>query len=220
MTNQIRQVDHPENPVGMPITLLVDLASSKRVHSDHSVILAGRADRLGRTWVVDGRGDRYASLELAEAIMEMALIHRPQKILIEGTAAGKFFVDYIRVIAAQRNIFLPMDFIKVDVRDGAKDMRISVLEGELKNNRLFFLYGLPTWARIYKEFTEYSPGRKHDDYPDTVALMVQYFQQNIPQPKAPSLLDHPMFRQEIMNTGLEPKRELPQDSLGSDFNCG
>jgi phage terminase large subunit-like protein len=220
MLAQLRIADHPEYPVANPMVLFIDLAASRQRYSDHSVILAGRADRLGRVWVADMRGNKYASLELAEAVMEMTMIHRPSKVLIEGTSAGKFFVDYLKVIAAQKNMFLPLDFIKVDTRDGAKEMRISALEGELKNNRLFFLFGLPNWDRLLKEFVNYYPGRRHDDYPDTVALMVQYFQQNTPQVRMPSILDHPMFRQELTNNSLITSPPRRDEGLGSDFNCG
>jgi predicted phage terminase large subunit-like protein len=221
LSNQLRTDRHEEFPAGSQTIFVIDLASSKKKKSDHSVILAGRADGLGRAWVVDCRGDRWDPPELSNHVIEMALEHRPIKILVEGTAAGRYFIEYLKLYAYQKGIVLPLDELKVDNQDDAKKMRITSLAQELKNNRLFFLIGLPVWQRIVKEFTEYAPGRKHDDYPDTIALLVQYFRANVNQRPVPSILDHPLFSQSavqesIANNHLEPS-ETHHEGLGGYF---
>lgn len=221
LMKQVRDEKDKYYPAANPVVLFIDLAASKKSYSDHSVILAGRANAYG-AWVCDCVGGRFHTPELADQVLLMAAKHRPYKILIEGTAAGKIFLEYLKVIAPQRGMYLPLEEIKVDNRAGAKEIRISALAGEMASNRLFFLVGLPTWERIFKEFTQYSPGKKHDDYPDTVALMVQYFQQNIPQAKMPSILDHPMFqpnasKEALLQNGIDPAEPSTPNDLGSFF---
>lgn len=206
-------------PEHSPTIMMIDLASSKMSHADHSVVIVGRIDHLNRTWITDCRGDRYETHELAAHVIDMALIHRPLRILVEGTSAGKMFVEIVKMKATALNIFLPIEPLKIDVTDGAKRIRISSLVGELLYDALFFLSGLPNWNRILKEFVEYSPGKKHDDYPDTIALLVNFFRDNIPRRRAPTLADHPMFRQQPTNPAVQPFDNERANDMGSNFNC-
>jgi hypothetical protein len=170
---------HPaEAPALSDAVLFVDLAATDREGSDDSVIICGKHDRQMTQYVVDGRGGQWLPPVLAQNVIEMALRHRPAKILFEKTASCIYFVDYLRIVARQYNIFLPVDFIKVDNRDGAKDIRIGGLETFLKTKRLRFFIGLSIWEKMTEQFDKWSPGgtsNRHDDYPDTVGHMAHTF---------------------------------------------
>jgi predicted phage terminase large subunit-like protein len=167
----------PEHiPTLGPAILFLDLAASKRVEADHSVIVAGRQFG-GLMHVCDVRAGKYSPLQLANHTIDMVLRHRPVRVMIEGTAAGNYFIEYLRVIAASKGMFLPIEAIKVSNTKDAKHLRISAVEGVLSNGSLCFLAGLPGWDDIVEQFTEFPRGR-HDDEIDTISLMVQYYTQN------------------------------------------
>jgi hypothetical protein len=158
--------------------IFVDLAATDAVESDDSVAIVGKTDIQMNQYVVDGRGGQWTPPALAQNVIELSLIHRPNKVLFEKTASCIYFVDYLRLVARQRNIFLPIDFIKIDNRDGAKDIRIGGLETFLKLGKLKFFVGLPIWAKIVEQCQKWAPGKsgnKHDDYPDTIGHMVHTF---------------------------------------------
>jgi predicted phage terminase large subunit-like protein len=159
-----------------PAHLFIDIAGTDNEYSDDSVILAGKHDTLMTQYVVDVRGDRWLTEQLAQNVIEMALIHRPVKIWFEKTASAVYFVEYLKLIAKYQNIYLPIDFIKVSNKPDAKYIRIGSLTGLLKHKKLKFFVGLHRWDRIIEQFERFPGGKnKHDDYPDTIALMTQTF---------------------------------------------
>src|SRR5579859_2217423 len=95
-----------------PALLFVDLASSTKSTADNSVVLCAR--QVGRKAVVcDLRSGQWTALQLAHTILEMALAHRPMRVLVEGTAASTFFIDYLKVIAKDKGVVLPIEPMKV-----------------------------------------------------------------------------------------------------------
>jgi predicted phage terminase large subunit-like protein len=183
-----------------PATLFLDLAASKRAESDHSVVLCGRLDTMGQMYVCDIRSDHYSPLQLAHAVLEMALIHKPQTVQIEGTAAGTYFIEYLRMIAESKGIVLQIMPMKVSNTKDAKHLRISAIEGVIRQRRLFFLTCLPRWEEIVEQFTTFPRGR-HDDEIDTISLMVQFYTQN-----AGAFMVHPVqsFMQFITRSESSP----------------
>lgn len=165
---------HPE--LGQAI-LFIDLAASKRADADHSVVLCGRQDGFSRMYCCDIRAGKYSPMQLAHIVLEMALLHRPIKVMIEGTAAGNYFIEYLRLIAGGKGMNLPIEAIKVSNQKDAKHLRIGAIEGVLKTGKLFFLLGLPNWTDLVEQFVEWPRGR-HDDEIDTISLMVQVYTQN------------------------------------------
>lgn len=156
--------------------LFVDLASSDKPTSDDSVIIAGKNDLQMVPYVVDGRGGKWLMPELAQHVIQMALIHRPERIWFEKYPATEAFTNFLRLTAKFQNIYLPIDFIKVDNRPDAKTVRITTLPGLLKYGKLKFFAGLPIWEKLVQQSERFTGERtRHDDYPDTVALMVQQF---------------------------------------------
>jgi predicted phage terminase large subunit-like protein len=161
-------------PLGLK-TLFIDLASSTSSSSDQRVLMCGQQDSMGRAYVTDCIGGQWGPLEFSKVIIAKALEHRPIGIYIEGSAAGNIFVSYLKMVAQGLNVMLPLHFIKIDNRKGAKHLRISTLSGILKQDKLFFSAGLPVWDKLLEQFIAY-PRARHDDYPDTVALMCNHYE--------------------------------------------
>lgn len=222
LMRSIRAVS-PENvsALGPPI-LFMDLASSKGKGADDSVIVCARQAN-GQIHICDVRNGQWDStFVMADHLIDMVLRHRPVRVEIEGTAAGKYFIDFVKLIAEGKGITVPIEAIKVSNQPDAKDLRISSLEGLLRTSKLFFLLGLPNWSDIAKQFVQWQPGYRgrHDDFCDTIALAAQFYSQNsnIYQfQRQTTLLDYitrptplPMLVQQTF---------VPSDqvSLGSDF---
>jgi predicted phage terminase large subunit-like protein len=199
--------------------LFIDLAASRTNESDHSVILCGRQDGLGRMYACDIRGAKFTPLQLAHATIEMALLHRPLKILVEGTASGTYFVEYLKVIALDRGIVLPVDTIKVSNQKDAKYLRIASVEGVIREGKLFFFPGLPNWESIVEQFTTFPRGR-HDDEIDTISLMTQFYGQNGTVRSAPPASRLPWFVTAAPSPNPLLQTAQPDDGggLGSDFS--
>lgn len=165
-----------EAPALSAAHLFVDLATTDTVTSDDSVIIAAKHDVQMVPYVVDGRGGKWLTPVLAQHVIEMALIHRPERIWFEKSAAGSVAAEYIRLVAKLQNIFLPIDYIKVDNKPDAKKVRIGAMTGMLKYKRLKFFVGLSIWEKLVLQSERFTGERKNkDDYPDTVSLMVQQF---------------------------------------------
>jgi hypothetical protein len=154
--------------------MVIDLASSDAVKADDSVIQIGKIDTLGCAYLCDQRGDQWTPMDLALNAIQMALIHRPQIIYLEKSAAGMIFESFLRMVARSKGIYLPLDYIKVDNRPDAKNMRVVSLAGIVKKGKFKFLAGLPKFDQLVEQAIEFPKGRYgHDDYIDTAALLYQ-----------------------------------------------
>lgn len=190
--------------------LFVDLASSIKATADNSVVLCAR--QVGRAAVVcDLRSGQWPALQIAHTILEMALVHRPLRVLIEGTASSTFFIDYLKVIAKDKGVILNIEPIKVSNNKDAKRLRISAVSGAIKTGRCAFLAGLPGWSALVQQFCEFPKGR-HDDEIDTVAMMVQFYSGQTALYDPFPTQNLPFFlRQPGIDYGLEQKIVLNDD---------
>lgn len=203
----------PKNPAATigPAILFVDLASSLTVDADKSVVLCGRQINTVPT-VCDIKSGHWSTLQIAQAILEQALIHRPLKVLVEGSQGSAYFIDYLRMIARDKGIFLSVEPIKVANAKGAKYLRIAAVEGAIKTNRLAFLAGLPQWPELVEQFAQFPKGR-HDDEIDTVSLMVQFYSGQIVS-NEPIQNNLPFFlRAPGIDYGLERQLLRPEDDF-------
>jgi len=208
--------------------LFIDLASSQNEanHPDDSVILCGKTDAFLNMYVVDGIGDCWGTPALALNVIEMALKHRPLRIFIEHSPAANFFIDYLRVVCRDKGVVLPIELLKMDNRKDAKAMRISALEGFIRMKRLRFFVGLPCWEKMLGQFTKWPKAPYgHDDYPDTVALMVKRFTDAQGPMAYISAERHPILRameQQQRNQHLAlaiSGRQQEDNCMGDDFTC-
>jgi predicted phage terminase large subunit-like protein len=215
-------VTEQSSPVLSQAVLFIDLAASQQEGGDDSVILCGKTDHLSNTYIVDGIGGQWTTPVLAAQVIQMALKHRPLRIMIEKTAAAVYFVEYLKLLCQHQGLTLPLDFIKINNTKDAKFVRISSLDGHLRTKRLRFFVGLQCWDKMLEQFTQF-PGR-HDDYPDTVALAVQSFGGQLSAVAPQTSSKHPilirMEEQERRNEQhgfIKPQQEFVPDSMGSDF---
>ena len=206
--------------------LFIDLAATENEQSDDSVIFAGRVDQQGRAYIVDAAGGKWNTSVLAVKVVEMALKHRPLRVLIEQSPTYDPFTTYLRVVAREKGIQLPIEPIKVDTRKGAKHTRITALAGHINNKRLFFFVGLPCWAKMLEQFTNYPKAKySHDDYPDTASLMMNHFGASYIPLGQPALHHNPMIAllerdivaEKIVTQDVEVMRQ--DNDMGSDFAC-
>jgi hypothetical protein len=207
----------PTKPALIPLSpsvLFLDLANTDGEESDDSCILVGKHDQNMTQYVVNVTGGKWLSPMLAEQTILAAILYRPEKIFIEKSAAGIVFVDYLRLVALQRKMVLPVEFIKVDNQKDAKYIRIANLQGLMSYKRLQFFEGIPVWDKIVHQFEIFPGGKhKHDDYIDTIALFATHMigtkmaMQPV-QPKRNPLAE--MIRQAEVNNALLMAKEIAE----------
>lgn len=204
-----------------PALLFVDLASSTKSTADNSVVICAR--QVGKKAVVcDIRSGQWTALQMVHSILEMALVHRPMKVLIEGTAAATFFIDYLKVIVKDKGVVLNVEPLKVSNNKDAKRLRISAVAGAIKTGRCAFLAGLPGWANLVQQFCEFPKGR-HDDEIDTISMMVQFYSTQtalydpFPTQHLPFFLRQPgidySLEQKIVQTDYQDWNAIPEPSF-------
>lgn len=158
-----------------PSVFFIDLANTDGDESDDSCVLIGKHDQQMVQYVVDVMGGKWLTPMLAEQIILASSIYRPEKIFVEKSAAGIVFVDYLRLVALQKKMVLPLEFIKIDNKKDAKYTRISSLQGLMTYKRLRFFEGISVWEKIIHQFEIFPGGKhKHDDYIDTIALFATH----------------------------------------------
>lgn len=211
-------------PALSPAVLIVDLAgTTTHLKSDDSVVICGKTDNMGNYYVTDVRGGQFKPEELAYHVINMALIHRPTRILIEKTPSAMFFAQTLRWMCQEKQIVLPIDFIPVTNVKDAKYTRIAGLVPLIKSQRLRFFAGLMRWDKILEQFTQFPKAKYgHDDYPDTIALLIQAFGISL----VPKVERHPFLRmlelQAARNAALflQANSDRPRDNdLGDGFAC-
>jgi hypothetical protein len=201
-----------------PKILFVDLAEGRDPKADKRVVLAG-CQIDGVPTLCEVRSGRWSTLQIAQHILEMSLIHRPLKVLVEGSPGSTFFIDYLNMISRDKNVFLSVEKIKVSNAKGAKHLRIAAIPGAISTNRLRFLNGCcaggenaPSWVEMVEQFTQYPKGR-HDDEVDTLSLMVQFYAGQISIYQPPVAANLPFFlRTPGVDYSLESQITTPQDS--------
>jgi hypothetical protein len=181
-----RLIDPRQVPETLSAPILFFDMSSGGANGDDSVILLASTDHLGKVYVTFVRGGKWSTHEKYSHLMHVMLrdpnpATRPQQILLEKSAAGKIFVDAFRDHLAYKGLYLPIDFLEADVQADAKKVRVEALKPQFNQNRVFFVRGLEAWPKIREQFDEWTGEKGNpDDYPDTVALAVQYFTKNVP----------------------------------------
>jgi hypothetical protein len=152
--------------------MVCDLAATDTERSDDNVIAVGKVDNLGIGYLVDLRGGQWSPMDMAMHVIDVFLRHRAHRICFEGSSAAKYFVDFLKLVAKQKNVYLPIEEIKVDNRPDAKNMRVSAFAGVVRRGRFRFFRGLSNFEKFVEQACEFPKGRSgHDDYPDTGALL-------------------------------------------------
>ena len=218
MLGHIRNMALPDTPPLGFKTLFIDLATSKEATSDHRVLMCAQQDSMGRVYITDAIGGQWSTLDFCTVIIAKALEHRPTGIYIEDSAAGHVFLDTVKLIAGQKRINLPLNFIRIDNQKGAKHIRISSVSGILKQNKLYFALGLMAWDKMLEQFVAY-PKTRHDDYPDTVALICKHYETAVFKLPAVKSLASYLFRNTQESEFTKP--DIHQETyMGGSMGCG
>jgi hypothetical protein len=154
--------------------LIVDLAQTNTTTADDCVIQVGCLDTMGIVYLQDQIGGQWQPMELCTHIVTMVLKHRPAKVLLEGSGAGKVFEPLLKMVMRQYQVFVQIEQIKVNTQDDAKNIRVLGWAGQVKRGRFKFYKGLAKWDKLVQQACDFPKGRSgHDDYPDTCALLYQ-----------------------------------------------
>lgn len=180
-------VPNPEFPENSPTVFFVDLAETKGTRSDDSVVVAGRQNG-NSVWITDCVGGTFSTYELAVSLIVMTLKHRPIRIIVAKEPGAVHFVEYVKVLAREKGIILPITLQeKASRHKDAKKIRIEALESRFRNKQLLMLAGIPDFDRLLEEFTQFPKG-EHDDRPDAIAMLVEWFAQGFVEvPRGPKL---------------------------------
>jgi predicted phage terminase large subunit-like protein len=196
-----------EYPNAAPCVMTVDLAESQKTTADSSVIAIGSADYRGRVWCKEMVGGQFSPHILAQTIIAMYFKWRPVKILVEKQPGAEFFGEFLRTLAREKGLHLPIDYIKVDRQKNAKTIRIAALENAFKTARLFLLAGLADYEKLSEELEQFPRGR-HEDRPDCLALLFNALSAQVPfQPTLKRLsyiFDVPHSTESPSNTSFAP----------------
>jgi predicted phage terminase large subunit-like protein len=218
-------VDPELAPVLSSSVLFIDTAATTGTRSDDSVILCGKSDGKGTTYLVDGIGGQWEPEALALNVISMTIKHRPQKVMIEKTASALNFVVVLRLIATEKGVHIPVDFLPSDNKKDAKIIRVKGVATYLTRNRLKIFRNLPCFIKMQRQFLNFT-GTSHDDYADTVAFMCNFFSGNV-QPIQPHHSKNSMIDLLVRDTMAEQMRRMEQTQdwdryaggMGDDFAC-
>ena len=145
-------------------------------------------------YVLDVRGGKWLPPMFAEQIIHAALEYRPVAIYLEKSSSCMYFMDYLRLVARDKKIVLPLQFLKLDLKKDAKYTRIASLQGLMLYKKLLFFEGMTQWEKVVQQFEMFPGGKhKHDDYIDTIALfathMVGAMSQEVIKPRLNPIFD-------------------------------
>ncbi len=209
-----RSTKHEGYPRNFSCYFSVDLAESAKSEADHSVIAIGRRDANGATWVEDVVGSNWTPSQFATVLLNKVIEKRPERIFIQKASGAETFAALLRVLAQQYGIEISIELVKISNQKDAKFIRISALEGEFRNNRLFLSAGIRDFERLEEEFTQFPKGR-HDDRPDAIATLVGQLNHAMPVFPRMRILQGGLFGV----PGEEPEQVAGQNMLGFGFVC-
>jgi hypothetical protein len=166
-------VKNPEYPASAPSTMYVDLSEGNK-ESDNAAVVVGKKDIRNRVWIQECVAGKFPGHQMADIVITLFLKFRPTQILVEKQPGAVYFVDFVRNIAQQRGMYIPIDVDKAPKgkQKGAKYIRISALPGPLKRKQLFFVAGIADFGALVEEATQYPRGR-YDDRLDCIAMLYQ-----------------------------------------------
>jgi predicted phage terminase large subunit-like protein len=203
----------PEYPAQAVCVFVVDLANTATKTADDTVIAVGKPDSRGRVWTDEVAGGQWSPFQIGMTLIAMYLKWRPSRIFIEKAAGAEFFAEFLRTLARDKGLTLPLDFIKVSRAKDAKYLRVASLESAFKTGRMFLLAGMTDYEKVTEECIQFPRGR-HDDRPDAIALLYSALAANIAF--VPMVKKLPYFFDVPFST--ESKDASPC-LLGDGFSC-
>jgi hypothetical protein len=180
---------HAEFFAQMPLietVMSVDQAFSKSRFADFSCIATiqlRKSQKRTIAVVTDVVLDRLKQSELADAIVEACMKHRPTRVVVERDGPWEALMQAIKRAAMLRNFVLPY-FIWRESNPGnkqdAKAKRIKGLEPMIPNGELFFYSSYEWNEAVIAQFVKFdgvtkSNSSRKDDAPDAIAIGIEQF---------------------------------------------
>jgi predicted phage terminase large subunit-like protein len=115
-------------------------------------------------------GSTWTPSQTATVLLNLTVKKKPVIIFIQKAPGAETFAELVRVLAEQHGVAIRLELVKISNQKDAKYMRISGLESEFKNKRIFLCASIRDFERLEEEFTQFPKGR-HDDRPDAIATL-------------------------------------------------
>ena len=208
--SSVRSTTDPNYPRYAPTAFMIDPSGFAGNEKNDNVALAiGSQDTYGRVWIKDVLGGQFTVYPFAIIVLQQFLKHRPFVVQIEKVPGAEVLGEYLKTIGEQKGIKLPVDYYKSGNKKAAKDIRISALEGDFRDKRLFLCAGIQDFEQVEIEFTQY-PRSRYKDRADAIAMLVAYLLSHTPARA-------PVPGPSIYVTGLPDQIKEPTDT---GMSCG
>jgi phage terminase large subunit-like protein len=157
------------------VTLFIcwDLGFSQKQFADFSVGAVGMFDGMGRCFILDLCVGRFGSWELIENFFKLLIKWKPSRVAIEEAAGSPLLAPALERRAHDLRMSLPLDWLPAGNQKARKVTAIAGLQSLLKQDKLYFVAGLPHYDEMVKQFVRF-PKYKHDDIPDSVSMLMHY----------------------------------------------
>lgn len=159
---------------GMNVYLTVDLAISQKKSADYTVVMAVGVNSENHWFILDVRYGRYDPTQTIDAIFDMVVKHKPQKVGLEKVAYQASVEHYLYREMPKRNIFFTVHGLKAEQK---KAERIASLQPRFKAGTVWFPKGKTDYmVELEKELLSFTmEGSKglHDDLVDALAYVSQ-----------------------------------------------
>lgn len=168
---QARTIDENQVPHDVNTIISWDIAYTRSLKSDFSVgAVIAQSLSDGRAFVREIIRDRFDPEGLCEAIVDSYIKWRPTAVIIEGSLGADAYRMQIDRIAREKGLGeIPLYFIPVSRKSGAKAVRVAALQPVIFSGRLLFSNNIDCLTDLYNEFAFFGVA-SHDDIPDAIAL--------------------------------------------------
>lgn len=164
-----------------PVSQFWDFAYSKAKGRDYSTGSAVIWNAKGQMTVIDLIRAKFKPLELAKAVVEFAVKHRPYIIGVEKSLGADFLQQSIDTEAAKTknqqiiDVCRKIDWVKPSTQLDAKKNRMRSLHPWIAGDMMYFRNDIPHLDTLYDEFERcLATGLTHDDIPDNLGYQPRY----------------------------------------------
>lgn len=183
-TNEmVRYYDNPPPKSDMNIYHTWDLAIGQKENNDYTVGGVWGLDRQDNLYLLDLVRGRMGSLEIVDAIIQLAKDYPPTIVGIErGQIEMAIGPILNKRIQEERMYSIAIESLKPGKRD--KQMRARAIQGRLAQGKVFFPRAAHYTQTLVAEMLRF-PNGKHDDQVDMMAWIGQMLATLVPAYKTP-----------------------------------
>ena len=167
--DMLRYFENTLKTNGMSIYTTVDLAISKKVNADYSVVLTMGVNGDGHWFVLDVEYGRYDPTQTMDAIFSAVRKWHPLAVGIEAVAYQSALQHFLEKEMPKRNTFFRIQPLKAEKK---KELRIDALQPRFAVGSVWFRRDAPWLEKLEGELLAYPHGA-HDDVIDALAYMEQ-----------------------------------------------